>query len=209
MERMSEHTGLISSYQLHITAACTQVARWKAATPEQLTGAHLYLDIAKSGYLFHGYSGGMRYNGDMQCHRRSWTKWHINQHFWNAMKIIQAIDWTPNNHERVPRLNRKRLNPYGFLHTKSEGLTEKSALVMSKSQDWPLCAYIHSHPKKFWNRIKRKRVILRTPTLVADGRTAGGRTTAGVNPVYPPHNFVGWGSIRPWYGFDITQPIWQ
>ena len=31
----------------------TQAARWKAATPEQLTGAHLYLDIAKSGCLFH------------------------------------------------------------------------------------------------------------------------------------------------------------
>ena len=28
--------------------------------PEQLTGAHLYLDIAKSGYLFHGYCGGMK-----------------------------------------------------------------------------------------------------------------------------------------------------
>ena len=27
--------------------------------PEQLTGAHLYLDIAKSGYPFHGYFGGM------------------------------------------------------------------------------------------------------------------------------------------------------
>ena len=36
------------------------VARWKSAAPEQLTGAHLYLDIAKLGYLFHGYSGGMR-----------------------------------------------------------------------------------------------------------------------------------------------------
>ena len=31
----------------------TQAAGWKAATPEQLTGAHLYLDIAMSGYLFH------------------------------------------------------------------------------------------------------------------------------------------------------------
>ena len=31
----------------------TQAARWKPATPEQLNGAHLYLDIAKSGYLFH------------------------------------------------------------------------------------------------------------------------------------------------------------
>ena len=25
----------------------------KGSHPEQLTGAHLYLDIAKSGYLFH------------------------------------------------------------------------------------------------------------------------------------------------------------
>ena len=37
----------------------THVARWKAAAPEPLTGAHLYLDIAKSGCLFHGYSSGM------------------------------------------------------------------------------------------------------------------------------------------------------
>ena len=48
MERMSEHTGLISSLSLlHVQ---TQAARWKAATPEQLIGAHLqlfkYLDIA-------------------------------------------------------------------------------------------------------------------------------------------------------------------
>ena len=50
MERMSEHTGLISSYQLLVQ---TQAARWKAATPEQLTGAHFYLDMAKSGYLFY------------------------------------------------------------------------------------------------------------------------------------------------------------
>ena len=57
MERMSEHTGLISSLSLlHVQ---TQAARWKAATPEQLTGAHLYLDIAKSGYLCYGFSNGM------------------------------------------------------------------------------------------------------------------------------------------------------
>ena len=37
----------------------TQASRWKVATPEQLTCAHLYLDIAKSGYLFHGNSSGM------------------------------------------------------------------------------------------------------------------------------------------------------
>ena len=59
MERMSEHTCLISS--LSLLPVQTQVTRWKAAAPEQLSGAHLYLDIAKSGYLFHGFSGGMKY----------------------------------------------------------------------------------------------------------------------------------------------------
>ena len=44
MERMSEHTGLISSLSLLLVQ--TQAAKWKEATPEQLTGAHLYLDIA-------------------------------------------------------------------------------------------------------------------------------------------------------------------
>ena len=47
MERMSEYTGLISSLSLLLVQ--TQVARWKAAGPEQLTGAHLYL--AKSDWL--------------------------------------------------------------------------------------------------------------------------------------------------------------
>ena len=51
--------GHISSLSLLFVQ--TQTARWKAAAPEQLTDAHLYLDIAKSGYLFHGYSGGMYY----------------------------------------------------------------------------------------------------------------------------------------------------
>ena len=37
----------------------TQEARWKAATPEQPTGAHLYLVIAKSGYLFHAFGNVM------------------------------------------------------------------------------------------------------------------------------------------------------
>ena len=44
MERMSEHTGLINSLSLLLVQ--TQAAIWKAATPEQPTGAHLYLDIA-------------------------------------------------------------------------------------------------------------------------------------------------------------------
>ena len=55
MECMSEQANLISSYHCCLY---TQAARWKAGAPEQLTCAHLYLDIAKSGYLFHGYSGG-------------------------------------------------------------------------------------------------------------------------------------------------------
>ena len=37
----------------------TQVAIWKADAPKQVTDAHLYLDIAKSGYPLQGYSGGM------------------------------------------------------------------------------------------------------------------------------------------------------
>ena len=37
----------------------TQAERWKAAAPKQLTSAHMYLDLAKLGYLFHGYSCGM------------------------------------------------------------------------------------------------------------------------------------------------------
>ena len=57
MEHISEHTGLISSLSLLLVQ--TQGASWKAAAPQQLTGSHLYLDIANSGYLFHGYSGGM------------------------------------------------------------------------------------------------------------------------------------------------------
>ena len=57
MECISEHTGLISSYQLLITAACT---RWKAATRVHLTGAYLYLDKPVSGYLFDVYSGDMK-----------------------------------------------------------------------------------------------------------------------------------------------------
>ena len=56
MERMSEHTGLISS--LSLLPVQIQAARWKAATSEQLTGAHLDIDIAKSGYFIHGHSGG-------------------------------------------------------------------------------------------------------------------------------------------------------
>ena len=44
MVGMSEHTGPISSLSLLLVQ--TQAARWKAATPDQLTGAHLYLDIA-------------------------------------------------------------------------------------------------------------------------------------------------------------------
>ena len=54
----------------------------KTAAPQELTGAHLYLDIAKSGYIFHGYFGGMQR--------------FIRSRFW--MKITRVIyffilDW--------------------------------------------------------------------------------------------------------------------
>ena len=48
------HEWAHGAYQLlSLLLVQTQVARWKAATPEQLTSAHLYIDIVKSGYLFH------------------------------------------------------------------------------------------------------------------------------------------------------------
>ena len=45
----------------------TQAARWKAATPEQLTCAHLYLDIAKSDNLFHPVGNVMSYGEAGEC----------------------------------------------------------------------------------------------------------------------------------------------
>ena len=57
MEQWSEHTCLIRC--LSPVRVQTQLGGWKAAAPEQLAGAHLYIDIAYSGYLVHGYSGGM------------------------------------------------------------------------------------------------------------------------------------------------------
>ena len=50
-QHIGQNTAPISSLSLLLVQ--TQAARWKAATPEQLTGAHLYLDIANSGYVFH------------------------------------------------------------------------------------------------------------------------------------------------------------
>ena len=48
MVRMSEHTQALSApiSSLSLLLVQTQAARWKAASPDQLTGAHLYLDIA-------------------------------------------------------------------------------------------------------------------------------------------------------------------
>ena len=58
MERMSEHTDRISSYQLFITAACINTgSKMKGSRPR--AAMSMYIDIVKSGYLFHGYSGGM------------------------------------------------------------------------------------------------------------------------------------------------------
>ena len=62
----------------------TQGARWKAAALEQLTGAHLYLDIAKSGYPFHGSTGGM---SETTC---LWA--------WNCMMMVLTNNVWPCGH---------------------------------------------------------------------------------------------------------------
>ena len=59
----------------------TQTARWKAATPEQLTGAHLYLAIAKSGYPFHAIKNVMDnrlFSVEKQYIPRKCTYFHFN-----------------------------------------------------------------------------------------------------------------------------------
>ena len=72
MELLSEYTGFISSYQLLITAACTNTgSKMKGSSPEQLTGDNLYLDIAKPGYLFHGYSSGMHLLAFRMCLKKN------------------------------------------------------------------------------------------------------------------------------------------
>ena len=57
---MSECALSASISSLSLLLVHTQAVRWKAAAPEQLTCAHLYLDIAKSGYHFHDSTGGMK-----------------------------------------------------------------------------------------------------------------------------------------------------
>ena len=62
----------------------TQAVRWKAATPKGLTGVHLYLDIAKSGYLFHAVGNVMHRECPAMVHSETrhikfgsetWSKW--------------------------------------------------------------------------------------------------------------------------------------
>ena len=60
MEHMSTQALSAPISSLSLLLVQTQVARWKAATPDQLTGAHLYLDIAKSGYLCHAVGNVMK-----------------------------------------------------------------------------------------------------------------------------------------------------
>ena len=51
MELTIEHIDLLAPISpLSLLLVQKQAARWKAATPELLTGAHLYLNIAKSGF---------------------------------------------------------------------------------------------------------------------------------------------------------------
>ena len=59
MECLSEQALSAPISYLSLLLVQTQVARWKAAAPDQLNGSHFYINIAKSGYFFHGYSSGM------------------------------------------------------------------------------------------------------------------------------------------------------
>ena len=52
----------------------THEARWKAAVPEQLTGTHVYLNIAKSGCLFHCFPSGL----GLVCQQMVWG-WSVNK----------------------------------------------------------------------------------------------------------------------------------
>ena len=56
---MSTHALSAPISSLSLLLVQSQVARSKAASSEQLTGAHFYLDIAKSCHFLHGSSGGM------------------------------------------------------------------------------------------------------------------------------------------------------
>ena len=52
----------------------------KGSHPEKLNSAHLYLNIAKSGYFFRGYSGGMGIN-------------HFVKYFWTILiNFVTYID---------------------------------------------------------------------------------------------------------------------
>ena len=56
---MSTHAFSAPISSLLLLLVQTWAARWKATTPEQLTGARLYPDIAKSCYLFHAFENVM------------------------------------------------------------------------------------------------------------------------------------------------------
>ena len=108
MERMTQVLSAhISSLSLFLVQ--TQAARWRAAAQEQLTGAHLYLDIAKSGYFFHGYSSNMTY-----------VFIYLNCIFANLqIDCDSAIDWFT--------VNCMKANPYKFqfLVISSERIEQK------------------------------------------------------------------------------------
>ena len=59
--RVSTQTLSAPNSSVSLQFVQTQVAKWKETTPEQLTGAQLYLDIAKSGYLFHAVGNVMEW----------------------------------------------------------------------------------------------------------------------------------------------------
>ena len=91
-------SGPISSLSLLLVQ--TQAARWKAAAPEQLTGAYLYLYIAKSGYLFHGFSSGMDARLEWYIHPRITQ---IDSHI-NVTKVSKWIRIDKYNLIRIEKI---------------------------------------------------------------------------------------------------------
>ena len=74
MERMSEHTRLISSYQLLITAACTNTGGKMKGSHSRAADRYPFVpDIAKLGYFFHAL-------GNVMCITSKYTQVH-NDYF--------------------------------------------------------------------------------------------------------------------------------
>ena len=114
----------------------TQAARWKAAAPEQLTGAYLYLNIDKSGYLFHGFSNGLDARLEWYIHPRITQ---IDSHI-NVTKVSKWI--------RIDEYNWIRIEKYNY-HEKGFG-TGKYTIHHGLTQLCQLYARLPGH-ECFWS----------------------------------------------------------